>query len=1029
MELNIRDRVLLHLGNYKGDSDSRAVPYDVSQKGIAEIVGGSRSHISRVLRDMKKEGSVREKRKYVEADQNRKRKVYFLTREGIKEENELRERLKKEIIVLKTSEKKEKLKLEELDDYLDIKDPILFAAVNLSEDDILDLSVKNKRSESIFIDRISEMNILKERLKKIREGELPAIFIVGEAGTGKTTLAMEFKKYVLDKGYRFLYGKSYSEREDPYLPLKQAFKKFDGKKDQDSLISILNKGKPKKEIKIDNGNLEARRHSVYFEFTNQVRELAKEEPLVIFLDDLQWGDAATLHLLTYMMDNLSEDPVFFMGAYRSEEITKDHPLMDIRTRLSRNHDYEEIKLNPLEKKHTREILRSIMDPREIPSNFLEFIHEMTEGNPLFVKEFAELIRDERDFPEDLKDYPTEKEDIDLPRVVEDLLKRRIDLDLNERSQKIASLGSIIGEEIPFKLLRHCSIYEEMELLDIIDDLLEVNIWEENTEIDGFKFSHKLLWKVVYDNTSSFKRKKLHRNVADEIESIYEDRINEFHLELGYHYEKADETKKAAKHYFKAGQEAERVYAHENAIEMYKKTLKLSGQGMRLDILERLGEVCKIEGKYSEAIKYFQILIDDLEKTKSKQRIFGKLCETYTKQGEYIKALEVADKGLSLSKEKTISRSSLLHAKGWVHLRKGDYKEARKIFEEERSVAEKIENQKELARALHDIGSVDLQEGRYDKAEELMNRAVNIREKEGLKIELTRSLNNLGNIYYLKGDLEKALQQHERSLEIREKIDDKSGIASSLNNIAVILMKKGEFEKSLDFHQRSLEIKRKIGDKSGIIESLNNMGIIYENKGDLEKALDFYQRSMKMERDIGEKRIIATSLNNIGNIYYQKGELQKSLDYYQKSLEINENIGDKLGSIPPKYGLAEVYLELEEFDKALKYAKEALSLCFEIGAKSKKGISQRVLGKVYRELDEPDKAMEEFEKALEVLDDTDDRADYWKTVYEKSLLLINKGEKKEAKNLLNSALGYFDEHEMNIWFKKCKDRLKEIGKIK
>ncbi len=1025
LKLTIQQRVILHLGNYKNALEKRTASYAISQEGIAKAVQGSRSHISRVLREMKEDGLIKETRKYLEKNQKRKRKVYFLSSEGVEKEKKLRKELKEEMITVKTEKGKDEVRLDNLGKYINNKDPILYASINIKEGKVLDLTKDEK--EFSFVNREEELKRLEKKLKNVKENGCSSIFIIGEAGSGKTSLIKEFKKSAIEKGFDFLRGKSYSKPSDPYLPLKKAFEDFSEKEEITSPLSILEGRSNEKRVTEDENSFDAKRQSVFFEFTNEIRKIVNETPLVIFLDDLQWADSATLHLLNYMIDNLSENPIFFIGAYRSESITDDHPIKDISNRMSRTGKYSEMILKPLDWKYIREIIHSIIGATNSPSDFVNFIYDITEGNPLFAREFLELLMEENKLPSDTSDYPTREEEIDTPNVIEKLLQRRFDIQLSNDAQKIASLGSIIGEKIPFELLERCSEKTELKLLDLIDELITKEIWEERPENESFIFSHKLLRNVIYDNISTMKRKRLHEIIAENMEKLYQEQIKDYHSDIGYHYQNAGNNQKAIEHLLKAGKEAERVYAHENAINLYKTALDLSGGQKRLKILKKIGIVYKFIGEYSEAVDCFNNLIDEAEDVKLQQKTLGELGETYTKQGKYQESLQAIERGLSLRDEEDVSKCDLLHAKGWVHFRKGDYKKARDIFKEERNVAESLGNEKAIAQALHNLGTVALQEGKYDRAEKLMKEVVEVREDMDDKIGLGKSLNNLGNIHYLKGDFDKAQKNHERSLEIRKEIDDQSGIASSLNNLALIFVAQGKLDEALQYHKKSLHIKEKVGDKSGIAESLNNLGIIYENKGNLEKALDFFERGMDIEKKIGDKDDIATSLNNIGNIYYKKGEIHDALKKYKESLEINENIGNKLGSIPPKEGIAKANIELGEYDRSVKYGKDALELCEEIGAKSEKGVAHKVLGQVYREFGELEKAEKQFKRCLDVLNNFGNESDYYKALFEYSLFLEEKGAHDDAKEYLNSALSYFQKNGMDFWMKKCENVLKELKK--
>jgi len=1020
---SIQERVILHLGNYKNLEQNRAVPYAVSQQGIAKSVDGSRSHVSRVLRDLKERNLIKETRKYLKNDQRRKRKAYFLTTNGRKKEKKIRNRFKNKYVFFKTDGEKSRKKIEDLNNYIEKEDHILYALINSNENDVVNLS--HNKGSFRFVDRKKSMNILKDGLSKCKKESGISLFIEGKAGTGKTTLVKEFKNHAEKKGFDFLMGKSYHKTADPYLPLKKAFTGYKNKKSKLSPLEILEESPSLEATGKDEFTYDANRRSIFFKFTNKLKKISNNNPFVLFLDDLQWSDTTTLHLLYYMIDNLSDSPIFFIGAYRSESISKNHPVKEINNKLSRSENHNKIILNELDRKYIREMVTSLTGQKNIPSDFVNFIYDISEGNPLFAKEFIELLEDKEKLPIDTSNYPTNEEQVDIPNIIEKLLKHRVDNQINEEAKQIAYLSSVIGQEIPYKLLKKCTKKDEMNLLNIIDELIRNDIWDEELDKDLFTFSHKLIKNVIYEEISRVKKKRLHNLIAENMGNVYKDKIKDYHSDIGYHYKDGGNSEKAIKHFLKAAERSEKIYAHENAINMYKEASELAKGDNKIRINEKLGEIYKLIGEYSKAIHYINKVIEETEKTNLRKRNLSKMAEIHIKKGEYKKALNSIDKGLSINKNDEVSTCQLLNAKGRVFFEKGNYDKAKEIFKKGEKIADKLKDENELSRALHNLGTLNLQIGNYDKSKKYIEKVVEIRENIDNKLGLSRSLNNLGNIHYLKGDIDKALNHYEKSLEIREEIDNKDGISSSLNNIGLIYMQKGKFDLALDYHKRSLEIKKQIDDKPGIAESYNNMGIIYENKGNLEKALEYYKFCKNIEEDIGDKSTLATSLNNIGNIHYKRGKNDLAQDYYQRSLNLNNKIGDKLGSIPPMNGLAKIHIEWKNYEKAKKFAEDSLGVSENIGAENKIGTAHKILGNIYRELGYLDKAKNEYKKGKNIFEDIGKSSDFFKLFYEYGLLFIKKDDFEKAKEYLNKSLNFFEEHSMNWWKNKCLNKLDEI----
>ncbi len=1023
MDSTIEERILLNLSDKTVEDEEKKADYYMSQKGISEAVDGSISRVSRVLREMRKKNLVKEEKKYLKDSHSRRKKTYYLTSKGLEKKNKLRERLMEKNIKIYIKGEKKKVKVSELDNYIENQDPILYATVNSNENNIVTLSKKEKNVS--FIDREEELEKLKNEFEQVKKKGCSILFIVGEAGTGKTALAKEFKKNTETLKRFFLEGRAYYKTSDPYLPFKNAFQDFKKKSDEISSFPSMEMDSTLKKFLKDKESFDAERQSVFFDFSIDLKNIAEKKPLIIFLDDLHWSDKGTLQLLNYLVDNLQDSPVFFICAFRPESITEEHPLKDLSFRLSRKHAYKEITLNSFEWEYTKDFLHSIIPSIKLPLDFVDFIQNTTEGNPLFIEEYVDLLEREEKLPINTADYPTSKDKIEPPQIVEDVFKRRLKRHLSKEGQKISSIGSVIGTDIPFKLLLRCSDMNKIKLSEIIDELIEMNIWREIPDKEVFQFTHKLMSIITYEKMSETRKKRLHEVVAKNIEDIYTDKLEEFYSDLGHHYMRAGDIEKAISYYLKAGKRAEEVYALEEAINLYKKGLSIAEGRSERNLLENLGEVYKILGKYESAIERFELTIEKESDDEQKQRIFYKLGECFLTIGDYKKALQKANEGLSLQNEENNLTCKLLSVKGKVFLKKGQTEKAKKTFYEERKTASNLKDEEEIARANHNISLVYMNEGNNDKAKNSLENAVQIRERSDHISSLSESLNNLGIIYERKGKMDKALEYFEKTLEIEKEIGRKSGILKALNNVGIIYNNRKNFEKALDYYQRSFKIAKKTGDKPRKAATFNNIGHIYYQKGCLEKASEFHKRSLELRKKLDDKNDIAMSLNNLAVVFESKDEFQKALNHYEQSLHLTEKTGNKRLNVHVKCGMSEIYIKLEEYKKANELIENARYLANELGSKKEKGTVYKSLGKFYRENKNYDKSKQYLKKAKNLFEEINDEFGYYQILYEEAILFQMRKKIESAIKNLKQALDYFEKHNMKWWAERCRNELYKL----
>jgi predicted ATPase len=122
----------------------------------------------------------------------------------------------------------------------------------------------------------------------------------------------------------------------------------------------------------------------------------KEHPLVIFLDDLQWADSATLKLIELMMTDNETQYLFLIGAYRDNEVNPVHPLMMMLDGLrNRGATINFITLAPLELEHINQLIADTLhsDNKSVKP-LAELVQRKTIGNPFFANQFLKTLHAE-----------------------------------------------------------------------------------------------------------------------------------------------------------------------------------------------------------------------------------------------------------------------------------------------------------------------------------------------------------------------------------------------------------------------------------------------------------------------------------------------------------------------------------------------------------------------------------------------------------------------------------------------------------
>ncbi len=1025
MNLNTgRNRILLHLKYYDNRTlsiNKEKVPFELCQKGISESVNLSLGRTSFLLKDMKKKGLLDEKVSRVK-ENTKKQKVYFLTGQGMEKARNLKEKIEKEEVTIHKNGSEQNIQIKNIHEFIDGKNPVLLAMKNLEKENEIFLDSTNGKKD-VFVGRDKEMKTLLDLFDKVERGDGQTVLIKGRAGIGKTRLIKEFKKEVISDEVSFFTGKGYYNELEPYLPFKEAFESLQNE-GEDPILEFENEhiidAYPEK--------LNDKRDLIFSRSVKNLKSIVKNRPIIIFIDDIQWADRATLRFFHYIADKLRDEKILIIGAYRPEESNNHTILKDVLQRMKRQNILSEIELSPLQVNNTKEITKGLLGNTVYPDNFIDFLHDVSEGNPLFLKELIKQLVDSNKINPKNNEFPLEYDEINPPPVINDLIMRRISK-LDQQNMKILRISSVIGEDIPFSLLSHICKVDSLELLEDLNKLCESGLLEKIKDGDKFRFVHGLVNQTVYQNIPNPLKEDLHRMVAENLIKIFEDVIEEYYSKIGFHFKNSGDISKALRYYKKAGERAEGLYAHEDALEFYKEAYDLSekdgSKKDKKDILEKIGDINKTIGNYQKSLDHYEKILALNLDTQTRQRIKRKIASVYERKGEFEKTIDTVKEAISYSEEENIETCRLFYRKGMAEQRQGKNSTAIDDFLEALEICHKFKNPEEYSEIYYGLATAHLYQGELDESLYYSKKSLKIwRDLNDLDGQAS-SLNNIGSIYLNKGEISKALDNYNSSLEIRKKIGDKRDISSVLNNLGTAHSKRGDLEKAIEYYQKSQNIWEDIGDQRGIAVSLINIGVNYMKRGDHKTALDKLEKCLEISEKINFEKGIIASMTNIGSAYFKIDEAEEAKDNYEKSVKLCLKVSNEYLLIYPLIGLAEIFIQNDDIEKSLEKSKKALEIANKLDIKTEKGICHRTIGIAYRVKNDLERAEKEFKKAKKLLSSTSEKKELAELHYEYGLLFKDMDDEEKWEEHTFKAQSMFEDMGMKIWVERCENVLESI----
>ncbi|HSQ03820.1 MAG TPA: ABC transporter substrate-binding protein, partial [Burkholderiales bacterium] len=297
---------------------------------------------------------------------------------------------------------------------------------------------------------------------------------------------------------------------------------------------------------------------------------------MLIIEDAHWADSATLSLLRHLARRLRRVRVLIIATHREAALDETRLFQEWLGDLRRENLATALQLVRLTREHTHDLLAAIFREAITP-DFLDGIYHATEGNPFFVTEVCRALIDEGTvYREGERWQRLSMAQIQIPPSVRLAIRRRVDR-LPEAAQDALQRAAVIGREFSFDVLRTMSDLSEDALSDALELAQRAQLIDEVPRASwaaplSFAFGHALIQTTLHEDMHSLRRQRLHKRVAQALERIHADRLDELAAPLGRHYAEAGESEKAIAYLLRAGDQARSVCAYGEAIEHYRQAL-------------------------------------------------------------------------------------------------------------------------------------------------------------------------------------------------------------------------------------------------------------------------------------------------------------------------------------------------------------------------------------------------------------------------------------------------------------------------
>lgn len=637
--------------------------------------------------------------------------------------------------------------------------------------------------------------------------DVTTLLIGGEAGVGKTRLLEELGRRIDGTTAATAVGGCIPTAHGtlPYVAITEALTALCRQFDREAVMAITDdhaevarllpdwsrRGRAGL-VSVDDG---AAQLALFDSVARLIVRLAGIRPVCIVVEDLHWADASTRDLFVFLVHHLAGSSATLVGTYRSDEMSRSHPLRGVVAELDRSPRVEHMILQPLDAAEIGALATDLLD--EPPSTrVLDDLVDRSGGNAFFAIELLDALATGR------RAVRPELSDLILSRIEK----------LGERTQEVLRLLAVGGASVRDELL--ATVVDD-DLRDI-DAALREAVEHQVVVIgdDGaLRFRHALMQEAVYTTLLPRERQRAHARFAQALAD--DTRLSvccgPAEAELAWHLREARDFERALVASEAASRSSEAVLAFseasrhvEDALEMWDDAddpVGLLGTSHR-ELLVRAAELADRAGDYPRAVQYQRSAIEEAADEPDLERALlhahlGRLLQSNGQAAdslaEYRRAVAIVP-----ALPPTPERAEVLAGLGQQLLLTMNSDEALTALTEAIRIAVETGARRTEGHALNTLGTLLLHGGLHDRGVEMLHDALRIAREVSSPADVMRVYVNLTGGLQVAGDLAESERFGREGLEIARRYGQEAGYGFFIaSNLCETLAEIGRWEEALE----------------------------------------------------------------------------------------------------------------------------------------------------------------------------------------------------------------------------------------
>jgi DNA-binding SARP family transcriptional activator/predicted ATPase len=725
---------------------------------------------------------------------------------------------------------------------------------------------------------------------------------------------------------------------------------------------------------------------LFEQYSKVLQALAREAPLLLCVDDLQWADLGSVSLLFHLGRLLAGYRILIVGAYRPEEVAigrdgERHPLEPVVHELQR--EYGDVTVN-LDQAEGRDFVEAFLDsePNHLGVPFRERLYRQTRGHPLFTVELLRGMQERGDLVQDSKGRWVEGPSLDwetMPARMEAACAERIGR-LDRELRTALRVASVEGENFTAEAVARVLQLEKGKLIQILSGELDrrhrlvraLALQRVGSRrLSRYQFRHDLFQKYLYENLDEVEQAYLHEEVGRVLEELYDENASDIAAQLARHYEKAGKAEKATHYLLLAGERALRLFAYQEAVAYLTRGLA----------------------------------------------VLGTLPHSSPRDEQEL-ALQLA---LGVA---------------WLGAVGNQSPQLAEAYGRARELCLKTANKRHLCRVLSELAVADYVGARHMRARDLLQEALSLAQEEDDPLLVATDHCHLGVVSFFLGEYATArthLQQMIDFYDHREHHDSLVSLRGSdlgltaLAYDACCLWCLGYPDQALRSSENALALAHELDHPFSLADVTCYAGCVFSKlRRDAQTLKDSAEELIRISRERGVQGWQATGIVFAGQALAMLGQVQEGIAQMREGMEAQQSIGVRCYQTGTLCSLAEAYTKGGHPGQGLATLTEALALVEETGQRQWEAELYWLRGELLLVQGLDAEAEASLRRAIEVA--RGQQAKSWELRATTSLcrLLQDQGQQEEARRRLAEIYSWFTEGFDTPDLKEAKALLDELS---